>query len=1058
MKVVESTSSSGMDRVILQIISIVVVLVLLSASVITTGLLQIARGADDVLDELMIYDDALQNGFAYNEWGEGCLVSLSYEDAAVGTYSLATDLNNYLTLFLYTDTTFARGTYSDVEFYIRGISPVNESFDVRLASNSYTRIGSPLPIGDYVDVSDSWQHVRIPLKDFGVEPDALVAGLVFRDNAGVTGRGYVLLDSIRFVELMDTTAPEITSASAISLDQVTLTFNEKMDPIGVADVNSYSITSTTDINYESGRNPVSSSLLTNEWQALLTVSPELQDGNTYTVSVNGLQDLAGNTIPPDSEVSFDVAIETVTLSVDAEVSIYPFNSMMRGSALVNWMHSWNRPFPGEIEGLVELTKVLNPGIMRYGGGLWVNGVGFDRSNSHRSGDAWTYVDPDTGDEYWYNHCLRADEIDSFVSFCEQVGAEPLIQVNLASSSDGHSNPKMWADLVRYCNVDNDYDVKYWEPGNEWDYAGILDENEYAQRFVTYQDAMLEVDPTIQFMGPVSAGFHTDWFDPLLSATHDAGHDLDVLDWHWYQLLNYSGDSRHNAPENLFKYDDSGEADWLRRYRRVYAEDMMNVVKNDYLPGYPNMFTALTELGTGVGQDAPMQSDFAAALWLADMLGRFSYNGLDICTTWDLYDVTYWGHTYPDDSMYPDDVYVRPIYYTKLMYGQYFGDQMVESSTSDPEKMLTIWASTDVDEPDTLKLMVTNLNENSCYGVINVDGFDLQGGEYYRLTNPDPLSGYSPSFGTVPNQDLMPNVNGYQIEPSHTADTIIASIPPMDISVIGSSFEHYFPAHSVTSIILEGTYDTEDSTPPVISPVQVIDATSSSATITWTTDDMSDSAINYGETESLGTIVSDSSLVTSHTMELTGLSSNTTYYYQVTSTNSDGYSSTSGLYTFTTLESEPEVNRLLVYDESLVNGFSYNEWGEGCLVTTSYADSAYSGSYSLATDLNNYKTLFLYTYDMFDVAEYSDLEFYIRGNTPPNNTFRIKLATSSYGSTGSSLPISDYVTVGEEWQYVKIPVGAFGVAPGTQIAGFRLRDDTGGNDSGYVLLDEIHFSE
>lgn len=92
----------------------------------------------------------------------------------------------------------------------------------------------------------------------------------------------------------------------------------------------------------------------------------------------------------------------------------------------------------------------------------------------------------------------------------------------------------------------------------------------------------------------------------------------------------------------------------------------------------------------------------------------------------------------------------------------------------------------------------------------------------------------------------------------------------------------------------------DTTPPVISNVQAINITQSSATITWTTDDLSDSTVNYGLTGSFGLTRSDSGLVTSHSINLTGLLSKTTYYYQVSSCNSDNYCSNSSTYSLTTV--------------------------------------------------------------------------------------------------------------------------------------------------------------
>ena len=87
-------------------------------------------------------------------------------------------------------------------------------------------------------------------------------------------------------------------------------------------------------------------------------------------------------------------------------------------------------------------------------------------------------------------------------------------------------------------------------------------------------------------------------------------------------------------------------------------------------------------------------------------------------------------------------------------------------------------------------------------------------------------------------------------------------------------------------------------PPVISAISAV-PTSTTVTINWTTDETSSSNVNYGTTASYGKTFSNSSLVTSHTVQLTGLACSTTYHYQVSSTNSTGQSSTSSDQTFLT---------------------------------------------------------------------------------------------------------------------------------------------------------------
>ncbi len=92
----------------------------------------------------------------------------------------------------------------------------------------------------------------------------------------------------------------------------------------------------------------------------------------------------------------------------------------------------------------------------------------------------------------------------------------------------------------------------------------------------------------------------------------------------------------------------------------------------------------------------------------------------------------------------------------------------------------------------------------------------------------------------------------------------------------------------------------DTTAPVISSVQVNGVTSSGATITWLTNEASDTQIDYGTTSNYGSSTTlDSSMVTSHGQTLSGLVPNTLYFARLRSRDAAGNLATAGAYTFTT---------------------------------------------------------------------------------------------------------------------------------------------------------------
>jgi len=93
---------------------------------------------------------------------------------------------------------------------------------------------------------------------------------------------------------------------------------------------------------------------------------------------------------------------------------------------------------------------------------------------------------------------------------------------------------------------------------------------------------------------------------------------------------------------------------------------------------------------------------------------------------------------------------------------------------------------------------------------------------------------------------------------------------------------------------------QPSTPPAISAVTPAQISSTSATVSWTTNQASDSQVDYGATASYGTSSAlDTSMVSTHSVTISSLTPATLYHYRVKSKNSAGLLSTSSDFTFTT---------------------------------------------------------------------------------------------------------------------------------------------------------------
>ena len=158
-----------------------------------------------------------------------------------------------------------------------------------------------------------------------------------------------------------------------------------------------------------------------------------------------------------------------------------------------------------------------------------------------------------------------------------------------------------------------------------------------------------------------------------------------------------------------------------------------------------------------------------------------------------------------------------------------------------------------------------------------------------ITGPESRSMLTDGTGFYAFIDLIPGT--YTLTASKTGYP--DAVRTVDVAIGAVTGNMY-----VTNIPLGGT------PPPTISNVQATGITSTAATITWTTDQTSSSQVEYGTTPAYGALSPfDGTLVTSHSVALSGLAPGATYHNRVISTNTNG-TSTSGDYTFATPDTIP----------------------------------------------------------------------------------------------------------------------------------------------------------
>jgi hypothetical protein len=303
-----------------------------------------------------------------------------------------------------------------------------------------------------------------------------------------------------------------------------------------------------------------------------------------------------------------------------------------------------------------------------------------------------------GGQWGDQNDLKDYQIDRFISLALRLGAEPKINVRLAGGS-----PDKAAEMVRYCNITNDYNVRYWSIGNEpslyTNIYGDYDTEMYNKEWREFAEAMRAVDPEIILIGPEihqytgnpetdprdAAG--RDWTREFLIANGDL---VDIVAIHRYPFPT----SMTGPPKTI---------DDLRANSREWETIIPNLRALIRETTGRDLPVAVTEINSdwshATGGDATPDS-FYNAIWWGDVLGRLIRQRVDIVAYFLLQSQTRtggWGLLARFE--------VRPTYYVYQMYKQ-FGDELLYASSDDPD--VSIFAARRA-EDDAITIMIINLS-------------------------------------------------------------------------------------------------------------------------------------------------------------------------------------------------------------------------------------------------------------------------------------------------------------------------------------------------------------
>ncbi|MCP4641171.1 MAG: alpha-N-arabinofuranosidase [bacterium] len=149
-------------------------------------------------------------------------------------------------------------------------------------------------------------------------------------------------------------------------------------------------------------------------------------------------------------------------------------------------------------------KQLRAPVVRWPGGCFADAYHW------RDGIGPQHKRPQTVNMWWQQSEPNTFGTDEFMRFCQAVGCEPYICLNVGSGS-----PREAVAWLEYCNfagestlsrmrasngADAPYNVKYWGVGNEnWGCGGRFRAGDYAKEYVRFATYLRAMDPSIELI-------------------------------------------------------------------------------------------------------------------------------------------------------------------------------------------------------------------------------------------------------------------------------------------------------------------------------------------------------------------------------------------------------------------------------------------------------------------------------------------------------------------------------------------------------------------------------
>jgi alpha-L-arabinofuranosidase len=423
------------------------------------------------------------------------------------------------------------------------------------------------------------------------------------------------------------------------------------------------------------------------------------------------------------------AADTVVTIDASKVIVHADRSKLIGTN----MALWDYPPRYYLPMTEKLLRAWHPGLVRIPGGSWSdeyfwNGNGvmkwikrklpggyqFDQQvdkskfkNGHWEIDYSKYAPGFRINKDQTMHDFHGNfDIKRMHDYVQNViKAHALVTVNA-----GTGTPKMAEEWVRWANKKQNYNVSYWEIGNEleggWEAGHFLSDGTemtgkiYADRFAKFAKAMKKADPTIKIGGAAGGEPDRGFSDEMLKY---AGKYVDFVSFHFY-----SEKQSAVSDEKLFGH--------IKKLGTI-VKNFRDKIKKYQPKRADKIELGITEWNCKLPEDR-QTGDMTSGLWTSLFIGEMMKTGVNFANQWDLFtQKKKGGHCalhFTGNRIVP-----KSQYWAFWLWNNCMDDTIISSGVSGNSKLNVIATKGKND----ISIMLVNLSRTKTASTkIKIDGF------------------------------------------------------------------------------------------------------------------------------------------------------------------------------------------------------------------------------------------------------------------------------------------------------------------------------------------------